>query len=215
MISPKSVVVSDSINVKQDLSILGLTPEIVADVARQSAYARADALDVDPRGASGTFAYHRGVRAIRLHLIPKGWRICREGNVESTINDDLGVRLIFQNVDIACSPRIPKAISGKGSGSRRLINDGRQRELFDRNELLRSSLFGSVPVVWMLCASFERGRLCAEISCPDMFDGNQFEGFSTRIFVVDEDLDHGLHEHVLQSGESGADEFEVRILKKE
>ncbi|MBL0422399.1 general secretion pathway protein C [Ramlibacter sp. AW1] len=55
----------------------------------------------------------------------------------------------------------------------------------------------------------------AEVSCPLLFEGNQFEGFSKRIFVVDRDYDPT--PHARQIGDLGGDsaaDYEVKIQKK-
>lgn len=215
------VVVSDAWEVRNDLRTLGLSVEAVIDIARQAAAAKAEALPVDPCSAPGTFAYIRGVRAIRLHLLLEGWRMSRSGNVESTVNDELGVQLVFQNVDMACGERDPQAISGKGSGSRKLIESGQQGELFSQakaatraSESQKRTALGVVPTVWVLCVSTEGKKLRAEVSCPKAFEGDQFEGFSKRIFVVDEDLDPEVREETPMTDDGGSGEFEVRIAKK-
>ncbi len=181
----KPVIVNTPWEVKQHLATLGLTPEMVKEIALAAAGARAEALPIDPCSAPGTQAYIYGVRAIRLQLMPCGWEISRLGNVESTVNHELGVQICFQNVDEACGPRDPEAISGKGSASRTLVQSG-QAELFPRPEDGSKPVLGSRLMVWLICVSSDETHVRAEVSCPDVFEGNQFEGFVTRIFVVDE-----------------------------
>jgi len=214
MTNPQPVLVSDARSVGEELRALGLTLEGVTDIARQAAAAKAEALAVDPCSTPGTLAYIYGVRAIRLKLIPEGWRISRSGNVESTVNDDLGIQLIFQNVDLACDIRDPQAISGKGAGSRKLVEFGRQGELFERHDVPVAKLVGVVPTVWVLCVSTEGRKLRAEVSCPEAFEGNQFDGFSKRIFVVNEDFGPNLRQNTPLDDGGGSDEFEIRIAKK-
>lgn len=214
MINPQPVLVSDAWSVRQELRALGLTLEGVTEIARQAAAAKAEALAVDPCSTPGTLAYIYGVRATRLKLIPEGWRISRSGNVESTVNDDLGIQLVFQNVDLACDIRDPQAISGKGAGSRKLVEFGKQGELFERHDTPAAKSRGVVPTVWVLCVSTEGKKLRAEVSCPDAFEGNQFEGFSKRIFVVNEDLGPDLRQNIPLDDSGGSGEVEVRIVKK-
>nr|WP_315491519.1 hypothetical protein [uncultured Rhodoferax sp.] len=213
MIYSKPVVISESSKVHQELRALGLTEEIVTTIARMAAAAKAEALEIDPASTPGTLAYIKGVRAIRLALLPLDWRLSRTGNVESTVNDKLGIQICFQNVDIACTEQHPQAISGKGAGSRKLINDG-QVELFDREDPVATDAVGSAPTVWFVCVSTDSKKLRAEVSCPEAFEGNQFEGFSKRIFVIDEDINPAPFS-VDQPGESSAPmEFEVHIARK-
>jgi hypothetical protein len=213
MPQPKPVVISEGFQVRQELRALGLTTDIVRTIARQAAAAKAEALEIDPSSAPGTLAYIKGVRTIRMELLPRGWRLSRAGNVESTVNDELGIQICFQNVDIACTERHPQAISGKGAGSRKLIHDG-QAELFDREAPEAVDAFGSTPTVWVVCVSMEGKKLRAEVSCPEAFEGNQFEGFSKRIWVVDEDLAPAPDRIDRPDDSSGPVEHEVRIAKK-
>jgi hypothetical protein len=158
-------------------------------------------------------SYIYGVRAIRLNLLKHGWRESRLGNVESTVNDDLGVQLCFQNVDVACNDdKNPRAISGKGAASRSLVAAG-QGELFEPPaDDSGVSLLGSTPTVWVICVSVEGFSVRAEVSCPKTFEGTQFEDFKPRIFVLDESFEP----HPTRDGADDADidDFDVEISKK-
>ncbi|HEY4084154.1 MAG TPA: hypothetical protein VGM81_25990 [Burkholderiaceae bacterium] len=214
MLQRKPLVINDDSQVRLELRKLGLTVEIVNKIARQAAAAKAEALEIDPSSTPGTLAYIFGVRAIRLELLKvDGWRMSRAGNVESTVNDELGIQICFQNVDTACTEHIPQAISGKGAGSRKLIQDG-QVELFDREAPEATDAIGSAPTVWVICVSTDGKKLRAEVSCPEAFEGNQFEGFSKRIWVVDEDLAPAPDRIDRPDDGEGPVEHEVRIAKK-
>lgn len=93
----------------------------VRDVALQ------EASNVDPfncANAAGTFAYQHGVHALRVeHVDGVEWRSDRSENVEGIVNDALGVRILFSNVDFACrDEQKPKPKSAKGSGSERVCS---------------------------------------------------------------------------------------------
>ncbi len=217
MINPQPNVVTAAWQVRQELKVLGLTPEIVQKIARACAAGKAEAMGVDPLSTPGTLGYIQGVRTKRLELLPLGgWRMSRNGNVEATVNDAAGIQLYFQNVDLACTDRIPQAISGKGSGSRRLILDGHQGELFAKEGQASKTVdkLGVTPRVWAICVSTDAKKLRAEVSCPEAFEGDQFEGFSKRIFVVDEDL-NPTPDRIDQPDGGGEGDFEVRISKKQ
>jgi hypothetical protein len=172
--------------VRQALSSLGLDVEIVRSVAMAAAAGRAEALDVDPVSAPGILSYIRGVRATRLLLLPQGWRQSRTNNVESVVNDRLGIQICYQNVDRACSIADPQAVSGKGAGARDMVNAG-QRDLFDPVPGETGPVpLGRTPEVWFLCVSSDDHSVQAEVSCPRSFEGNQFEGFVHRIVVINE-----------------------------
>lgn len=183
------VLIRESSEVSSALTSLGISRELVERVAVEAIAARADTLPVDPLGTAGWEAYRYGVRHLRLGLRPTGkWRDSHAGNVESVVNDDHGIQLIFQNVDRACDPlHAPQAISGKGSESRRQVAAG-QLELFT-NPQTGVRMLGTAPVVWAVCVEASDTVIRAEVSCPRAFEGHQFDGFNQRIFVVDRDSD--------------------------
>jgi hypothetical protein len=186
-VEPLPVVIAASWQVDQMLRDIGLTRQIVREIALAAASARADALAVDPSGTPGTLSYIHGVRTTRLKLVPRKWRVSREGHVESTVNDNLGVQLCFQNVDRACSHRDPQAVSAKGSSSRELVKSG-QMDLFDKPGEKNAAQLGRAPTVWLICVSADNDSIRAEVSCPKVFEGDQFEGFIRRLFVVNESI---------------------------
>ena len=218
MIDRKPVVVDSSNDVERELEALGLTSEFVRLVAEASAAAKAEALPIDPITAPGTNAYHAGVRYIRRFLLPKGWRMSRNGNIEATVHDRLGIQLLYQNVDLACSTRDPQAISKKGAGARRLVQAGLQGELFGGNFISHDKdKLGAKPIVWLLCVSSDEGGIQAEVSCPELFDGEQFESFSKRIIVVNDKFDPSIRKsdgHNDDNGGEGVEDFDIRIAKK-
>jgi hypothetical protein len=181
-------IVSQPHAARQQLKALGLTPEIISNIARAAAFAKAEALGVDPLSTPGTLAYIKGVREKRLQLLPLGWEMSRVGNVEATVNHSLGIQLLFQNVDMACTDRDPQSLSIKGSGSRNLVKGGMQAELWEHSKSPAIQQAGVVPTVWYVCCSSDDKRIRAEVSCPESFEGAQFDGFVERIWVVDEEL---------------------------
>ncbi|MCO6414073.1 MAG: hypothetical protein J5I92_15145 [Thiogranum sp.] len=213
MPSQAPLIVRAAKDVAQSLENIGLTKDIVVEVALSAAAARADTLPVDPSSAPGMMSYIHGVRAIRLNLLTAGWRISRQGNVESTVNDEQGIQLCFQNVDVACDVnKIPHAISGKGTASRGLVAAG-QGELFGEAGIDgKVKVFGSTPTVWVICVSVHGFSVRAEVSCPTSFEGSQFEDFHQRIFVLDESFDPTLGRK--NSAGEEADDFDVHISKK-
>jgi hypothetical protein len=214
MLDRQPVVVTAEWEVRQELRALGLSQEIIRNVATATAAAKADTLPIDPVNTPGTQAYIHGIRSIRLQLLTEGWRMSRAGNVESTVNDDKAIQICFQNVDHACSDDDPQAISAKGSGARKLIRDGHQAEMFERTSDSALIVFGTVPTVWVVCVSTSEKRLRAEVSCPKVFEGDQFAGFIKRIFVVDESLDPTPESSQDRDDSAGSTEYEVRIAKK-
>lgn len=206
-------VVVDPPAVDRELARLGLTREVVRTIAERAAAARAEALSIDPRGSAGWDSYRHGHRAMRLALLPKGWRIDRSNNVESIVNDKRGVQLVFQNVDRACHASDPKAISERGAGCRNLVN-ANQGVLFEANGE-GAVPHGALPTIWLVCVSADEYSMRAEVSCPKCFEGNQFDGFGRRLFVVDETYDTP---HPSKRDDNGHDEgdhsLDVVVTKK-
>ena len=62
--------------------------------------------------------------------------------------------------------------------------------------------------------SADGNRLKAEVSCPEVFKGNQFEGFSKRILVVDESFEPGPTMDQRDDDDNDSADFEVHIAKK-
>lgn len=222
----QAVVINEPLDVEQELAQLGLTLAIAQKVARAASAGKASALDIDVAFTPGMFSHIFGNRHLRLELLPRGWRKGLFNNVESTINDELGIQLIFQNVDVACDPNpesSPKAISGKGGGSRRLVQAGYQSQLWDNpvtpetDFAIKNSKLGVTPLVWMLCVSDDGHRLRAEISQPNIFEGNQLESFRKRIFVLDEESgtepDITITPSLDDDGDMGFD-FDVKVARR-
>lgn len=208
------LIVSKDQDIDQALEAIGLTRDIVQKVALAAAAARADTLVIDPTNAAGTLAYIHGIRAIRMNLLRlSGWRISRAGNIEATVNDESGIQVCFQNVDSACDARkTPRAISDKGAAARGLVAAG-QGELFPGagNEK-RPRVFGGTPTVWLICVAVDGFSVRAEVSCPTSFEGNHFEDFHKRIFVLDQKLAPTIRR--VDSPDDDFDEMDVHISKK-
>lgn len=211
-------IVSELSDVERDVSNLGLTLAIAQKVAKGAAAGRASALDIDVAFTPGMLSHIHGNRHLRLALLPHGWRKGRFNNVESVINDDLGIQIVFQNVDLACDrSHSPQAISGKGAGSRQLVEAGLQGELWENpvnlpmNRNQAPTKIGITPVVWMFCVSNDDRRLRAELSKPNNFSGEQFEEFSHRLFLLDEDSGSETNVPVEKSPNDGDEGFDVEV----
>ncbi|MCQ4164679.1 hypothetical protein [Tahibacter harae] len=211
--SARTVIVTTPWEVNQQLAELGLTTEIVRQVAHAAAAARAESLAVDPSFTGGMLSFIYGVRSMRLKLLPLGWEIRRAGNVEATVNDEINVQLFFQNVDRACGPADPMAVSGKGAAARDLVNSG-QSDLFEGllDITKPDDDHDNSPVVWLLCVSSDDSSVCAEVSCPEPFEGTQFQGFSKRIFVLNEPREPSPDPR--RKSDSQELDFEIAVTKK-
>lgn len=219
-------IVTNPVDAESELAQFGISLAVAHKVARVASAGRASALDIDVAFAPGMLSHIQGNRQIRRELLPRGWRIGRLNNVESVVNDELAVQIVFQNVDRACDlSHSPQAISGKGAGARQLVQAGLQTELFENptqavsaavESIPSTSKRGVTPTVWMFCVSDDGKRLRAELSKPDNFEGNQLGEFSKRIFMLDEDSGSHQEANVRPSNDddgSGLD-VDVKVIRK-
>ncbi|MBN4050487.1 hypothetical protein JYU13_00105 [Gammaproteobacteria bacterium AH-315-M22] len=175
----------DSWQIDSKLSYFGITKQELISVAIRAVTSRNDATPFDPINAPGQLSYISGTGAIRAILIPKGdWAIDRTDNVEATFNKKLNVKIIFQNVDHACAKASPKAISGKGSASKRLVENNAG---FLWEEMEDEYITQVNTSVWFFCVSVNGDEIRAELSRPSAIEGKQFGEFLERIFIITDD----------------------------
>lgn len=203
----------DEWQVNQALRELGLSKEIVRRIAFAAASARNDATPLDPSFSPGMLSYIHGVRETRLALLPLGWEMSREGNVDLTVNRAKGIQVCFQNVDLACANRDPEAVSGKGAASRRLVNSGQGELDLPAIDVTPISSKQSGPMMWFICVSADEQSVRAEVSCPMGFEGNAFQGFWHRLFVMDESTNPEPRGDDV--GEDGDLDLDIQVSKKQ
>lgn len=204
-------IVSAPHEVAQKLSVFGTTVDELRSVALQAVAARNSATPAHPINAPGTFSYHDGTAALRMLFISKnsGWKIDRPNGIEAITNKELNLTIVFQNVDRACDDEAPKAISGKGEGARRLVENP-TKYLWEYME--EETLQGNNENLWFLCVSCSGDEIRVELSKPRSIHKNQFDSFKERIFIITEndlvppeqDEDHS----------EGIEEFDIQVTKK-
>jgi len=163
------------------LNIFGVTKAELMNVVHVAVGARADAVPHDPVTAPGTLSYIYGTRGIRDVFAPKGWiPDCTEG-IESIYDPKIGTKVIFQNTDTACDVYHPKAISGKGMASERVIMLATKYLWPEMDEEAQKRLNGPV---WYFCLFANGDDVRAELSRPLAIKGGQFSEFIERIFIL-------------------------------
>lgn len=215
MQSPSTVIIDKPASVESALESIGLSKRKILDIASAACFARAEYLpNIDPVNYPGVRAYQEGTRQIRLATLPDGWKNSKFNNIELVFNTELGLMLGFQNVDLACSPKDPQAISARGEATKQLVSLPYQKSLFsDDTPKMEGSPEGAFPVVWFICVAAFDDRLQVEVSRPKPFDGDQFSGFYERIFVADEALELEYRSED-ESVDEGGEEPEVIVTKK-
>lgn len=186
------VVYEDVDDVERRLRELGLDRSSLIQVAKQAFMNRNESVAADPINAPGQLSYIFGVRELRLQLLPKGWEIDREDNIEGTINPGTGIKIVFQNADLACDAKDPKAISDKGPANQKLVERSASYHLFEEDEMaeqaaIEISLLKNKCSVWYYFVSYKDDEVRAEISRPAAILGGQFTNFQERIFVLNGD----------------------------
>lgn len=210
---PPSLVYSESWEVDQRLVPFQATRAELVEIARAVQGARADSVENDPVTAEGQFAYIYGTRYTRATWRRKGWLLHRDNNIESVKHPDVDWKIIYQNVDIAASvSHEPRAVSGKKSGSERLI-ELTQGELFPAEKFTGETIFKPTNAgVWFFCVSVNGDDVRAELSLPLHVGNGNFEGFAERIFIVRGGEWPDLS--VVPLPDSGATDFEPVVTRK-
>jgi hypothetical protein len=206
---------SEDWEVDARLRPFGVKRAELIEIVRAVVGARSDAVDDDPLSAEGLFAYIFGTRHLRGLFKAKGWLLHREENIESVRHPDSGVKIIYQNVDLAASPhRGPRAISGKGSAANRMIDEAQGRLFFDDElrEVIPAELTEINATVWFLCVSVNGDDVRAELSLPASVEDRNFKHFIERIFVVRGGEWAGFD--ISENPAEDAAEFEPKVTRK-
>lgn len=202
----------EPIEIIEKLAEFSTSKEELRTIIHAAIGGRMDAVPHDPKTAAGTFSYIYGTRELRNIFAAKGWIADGRDNIESIHNPQTGTKIIFQNTDCAAQKfREPKAISGKGSASERVIALATLNLFAELEEEDKRRLNGSV---WYFCVAANNGQPTAELSRPYAVEGGQFSGFIERIFI----LEHGEWEN-LNSAKIGNElppiqDFEIEITRK-
>lgn len=167
--------------------------------------AAADSSSLFPANAPGTFSYHFGTRELRAQFLGPDWEIDRSDSVESIKNEKMKLKVVFQNVDIACSDEHkPKPRSPKGSGAERACS---------------GNLFGHLPSYsprhqseWASYYLMVAEDGAAELTLA-VVKNRTFTSFIERIYLSDGGDIGGL-ESLDTSADDYADDFDVNVARR-
>lgn len=180
----------DPAEVSDRLSQFGVTADDVIPLIEAVVAARNDVVSADARTAAGTKAYLAGVRHLRFLFLPKGWEADSTDGVESVVQIETGMRIVYQSVESACvGIRGPQPINAKGPAAEHAIKLG-QGVLFREEELPEvapEKIAGLNSMLWFLCVSVndeDDEDVRAELSLPAAIENGHFKGFLERIFIV-------------------------------
>ena len=197
----------DPWDVAARIAELQLTVEGLLRVRAMAVGAAADATPFHPANAAGTFSYHHGTFGLRKEFVGKIWRVERPDGVEAIINEELKVRVVFANVDVACDDDLkPRPRSRKGAGAERVC---------------MGNLFGSLPEYapaqprdgWTTFYLMVDQRGAAELTQP-VVNNNTFTAWIERIYLSNgDDLDLAGRRLPLDDGDV-ADDFDPEVVRK-
>ena len=197
-------------DVDKRLVPFGVTRADLIPIVRAVVAARADKVDDDPATAEGQFAYIYGTRHTRRAFCAKGYLRHRKEGIESVKHPDRPLKIIYQSVDLACyRPDPPRAVSGKGSGSDRVI-DAAQGSLFADQP--PSNFMQIDDGVWYFCVSVDGDDVRAELSLPLRIEDGNFGPFLERIFIVQDG--EWLNLNVEREPDDGPANFEPVVSRK-
>jgi len=194
----------------------GVTRGQLIQVVKEVVGARADAVENDPITAAGQFAYIHGTRNVRALFRSRGWNLYRKDNIELVRHPERDLTISYQSVDLAASESYsPMAISGKGAGAERAIEEA-QLSLFSPAELVRHDPRALATIntgMWFFCVSVVGEDVRAELSLASGVSGGNFSGFIERIFIVKKgDWDNI---RLATGPDSDAVDFEPIIIRKQ
>lgn len=170
-------ILTEDREVEPKLIDLKLDRALLLEVVDRANGAAADVTPFHALNAAGTMAYQTGTWGLRSLFIPLGlgWVVDRSDGVEAIRNDEIGVKVVFSNVDMACNSEVvPKPRTRKGSGSERACNGNLFPHLptYAREE--------SSPLSTYFLMVDETGA--AELTKASVDDG-VFKHFQERIFL--------------------------------
>ena len=163
------------------LEYLQLDKAKLLNVRTTAVGAAADATPFHPANTAGTLSYHFGTFALRHEFVGGGWVLDRSNGVETIKNEARRIKIVFANVDIACSDEHePKPRSSKGAGAERLCAG--------------NDLFGGLPRYapmvqpsidgWTVYYLMVAPDGAVELSCPIVKAGS-FQHFVERLYLSD------------------------------
>ena len=203
----ETIVRRDPWDVAARIGELQLAVDGLLRVRAMAVGAAADATPFHPANAAGTFSYHHGTFGLRKEFVGKIWRVERPDGVEAIINEELRVRVVFANVDVACDDDLkPKPRSRKGAGAERVC---------------MGKLFGSLPEYspaqprdgWTTFYLMVDQRGAAELTQP-VVKNNTFTAWIERIYLSNgDDLDLAGRRLPLDDGDV-ADDFDPEVVRK-
>ena len=206
MMMTETIVLQEPWDVNRRLWELQLGPrplERLMKVVLAAISAGADATPFHPANAAGTFSYQHGTWALRNEFVGDAWLLDRHDGVEAIRNEAAKVKVVFANVDVACSDnQKPKPRSRKGAGAERACCGN----LFS----VLPEFAPSQAAGWAVYYLMVDGNGAAELTRPVVKNGT-FTSYVERIYLSDSS---DLHHETLFMDDDEADDFDPQVVRK-
>lgn len=171
------------------LSKLGIDPDVVRRSVLVGEHARDTCSAHDPITLAGTMAYGRATREFRDGMIPLGWKMVREHNLELTVSPDHGTAVVISSgCNQTGNPRsTPSTRNPKGAMTLAVVRENVvQLSLFasgrDNPAVLKSR-----RVVYVLLVYRDTDHVRFELSLPARIDEDgRVVGWAERILFPPE-----------------------------
>lgn len=181
--------IQEEVEVTSKLSELHLPREGLIACAETAISASADVTSNHPNNSCGTYRYHEGTASLRDQFVgTDGWAKETTNNIEAILNKELGVRVVFKNVDRACSElHLPQPISPQKSASKQSIQTN---SLFAPSAI--PSMFAPVKdygvKTYFFMVSEKDDEIYAELSLVTKYTPTgSFGDIAERVFIVSPD----------------------------
>jgi hypothetical protein len=183
-----AVVRSKAQEVRQRLDALGLTPEVLYEVARAHRLARTNCTPNDPPILPGFLAWAHANRKLRELLIPLGWRKDDPGNFSMTISDEKRLYLVIATGDRftgRLADADPQTKNPKGVRTAEAVKANRQLDLFPWTipEEAKKAAETAYYQAWWLLIDADPDASYIELSCPHEMNGGQIVDWAERIIL--------------------------------
>jgi hypothetical protein len=171
-------------------------------VRSKAVAAAADATPFHAANAAGTFSYHYGTFGLRDEFVGDVWKLDRSEGVEAIRNDEIKVKIVFANVDIAYDyEHAPKPTLSQGCWFGAHV----QRQPFSRHAPASSE-------GWSIYYVMVDENGAVELSCP-VVKNSTFVAYVERIFLSDgSDIDY--EAKLLLDDKDSATDFDPKVARK-
>lgn len=166
------------------ISKFGIPVQAFIEIGQEVLQFRSWATKFAPDTAPGFYSWARGVEYSRIRLQEFGYNKYVNKGVCGVISSDGHTKIIFQNVDSACTQRKPKPISEKGTVSEKEF--AKQTDFFDILDANKQSADSFKLSSWYLCCSYDEvnNTFSMELSMPIGVHKKTFSDFVERNFIT-------------------------------